>query len=115
MSCKLKLVGSFLPVSVLPLGAAGLALHSIAKSSESRRGDVGLEAGMRAGLAAYKGQLAAAGHRATSLAGDRDLQTALLTNDRPTLRKIVAANRGVRLGTAALPGGPAPLVAPRAR
>jgi diguanylate cyclase (GGDEF)-like protein len=115
MSFKLKLVGYFLLVSVLPLGAAGLALHSIAKSSESRRVDVGLEAGMRAVLATYKGQLAAAGHRATSLAGDRDLQTALLTNDRPTLRKIVAANRGVRLDTPTLQIGPARMIAPGSR
>ena len=115
MSFKLKLVGYFLLVSVLPLGAAGLALHSIAKSSESRRVDVGLEAGLRAVLATYKGQLAAADDRATVLAGNRDLQKALLSGDRPGLRKIVAANRGVRLETPTLSIGPKQMIAPGSR
>ena len=67
MSFKLKLVGYFLLVSVLPLGAAGWALHSIERSSETRRVDVRLEAGLRAVLATYKGQLASADHRARKL------------------------------------------------
>jgi diguanylate cyclase (GGDEF)-like protein len=115
VSFKLKLVGYFLLVSVLPLGAAGLALHSIAKSSESRRVDVGLEAGLRAVLATYKGQLAAADDRATALAGDRDLQKALLSGDRPSLRTIMAANRGVRLKTPTLSIGPEQMIAPGSR
>jgi len=115
VSFKLKLVGYFLLVSVLPLGAAGLALHSIAKSSESRRVDVGLEAGLRAVLATYKGQLGAADDRATVLAGDRDLQKALLRGDRPRLRRIVAANRGVRLETPTLSIGPEQMIAPGSR
>jgi diguanylate cyclase (GGDEF)-like protein len=115
MSFKLKLVGYFLLVSVLPLGAAGLALHSIAKSSESRRVDVGLEAGLRAVLATYKGQLAAADGRAKVLAGNRDLQKALLSGDQLSLRKIVAANRGVRLETPTLLIGPKQMIAPGSR
>src|SRR5690349_2573182 len=115
MSFKLKLVGYFLLVSVLPLGAAGLALHSTAKSSESRRVDVGLEAGLRAVLATYKGQLTAADRRAHDLADDRDLQTALLTGDRGRLRRLVAANPGVRLETPTLRIGPARMIAPGTR
>ena len=74
MSFKLKLVFYFLLVSVLPLGAAGWALHSIERSSETRRVDVRLEAGLRAVLATYKGQVAAADHRAHVLAADRELR-----------------------------------------
>src|SRR6476660_4721080 len=115
MSFKLKLVGYFLLVSVLPLGAAGWALHSIERSSETRRVDVRLEAGLRAVLATYKGQLASADHRAHNLAVDRGLQTALLRDDRRHLRRLVAANPGVRLETSALSIGPARMIGPGTR
>jgi diguanylate cyclase (GGDEF)-like protein len=115
MSFKLKLVGYFLLVSVLPLGAAGWALHSIEKSSETRRVDVRLEAGLRAVLATYKAQLAAADQRAHALAANRDLQRALLRGDRRELRKLVAANPGVRLVTPTLQLGPARMIAPGTR
>ena len=115
MSFKLKLVGYFLLVSVLPLGAAGWALHSIERSSETRRVDVRLEAGLRAVLATYKAQLAAADERAHALAANRDLQRALLRGDRRQLRKLVAANPGVRLVTPTLQLGPARMIAPGTR
>ena len=115
MSFKLKLVGYFLLVSVLPLGAAGWALHSIERSSETRRVDVRLEAGLRAVLATYKAQLAAADERAHALAANRELQRALLRGDRRQLRKLVAANPGVRLVTPTLQLGPARMIAPGTR
>ena len=115
MSFKLKLVGYFLLVSVLPLGAAGWALHSIERSSETRRVDVRLEAGLRAVLATYKAQLAAADERAHALAANRDLQRALLRGDRRQLRKLVSANPGVRLVTPTLQLGPARMIAPGTR
>jgi diguanylate cyclase (GGDEF)-like protein len=115
MSFKLKLVFYFLLVSVLPLGAAGWALHSIERSSETRRVDVRLEAGLRAVLATYKGQVAAADHRAHVLAADRELQRALLRRDRRQLRRLVATNRGVRLETSTLELGPARMIAPGTR
>ena len=115
MSFKLKLVGYFLLVSLLPLGAAGWALHSIERSSETRRVDVRLEAGLRAVLATYKGQLAAADRRAGSLAADVQLQRALLRHDRRRLRRLLAANSDVRLETPAFQIGPPRLIAPGAR
>jgi diguanylate cyclase (GGDEF)-like protein len=115
MSFKLKLVFYFLLVSVLPLGAAGWALHSIERSSETRRVDVRLEAGLRAVLATYKGQVVAADHRAHVLAADRELQRALLRGDRRALSRIVAANRGIRLETPTLELGPARMIAPGTR
>ena len=51
MSFKLKLVAYFLLVSLLPLGAAGWALHAVASRSETRRVDVRLQAGLRAVVA----------------------------------------------------------------
>src|SRR6266513_1666569 len=115
MSFKLKLVGYFLLVSLLPLGAAGWALHSIERSSETRRVDVRLQAGLRAVLATYKGQLAAADRRAGSLAADLRLQRALLRGDRRRLRRLVAANSDVRLETSAFQIGPPRMIAPGAR
>jgi diguanylate cyclase (GGDEF)-like protein len=115
MSFKLKLVGYFMLVSVLPLGAAGWALHSIERSSESRRVDVRLEAGLRAVLATYKAQLAGTDRRARTLAVDRDLQTALLRNDRRRLGRLVGANSGLRLETTTLTIGPPRMIAPGAR
>src|SRR4051812_11423794 len=115
MSFKLKLVGYFLLVSVLPLGAAGWALHSIERSSETRRVDVRLEAGLRAVTATYKGQLAAADRHAKALARNPDLQEALLRKDRQQLRRLLAANRGVRLETKTLMLGPPRMIAPGTR
>jgi diguanylate cyclase (GGDEF)-like protein len=115
MSFKLKLVGYFLLVSLLPLGAAGWALHSIERSSETRRVDVRLEAGLRAVLATYKGQLAAADRRAGSLASDVQLQRALLRHDRRRLRRLLAANSDVRLETPTFQIGPPRMIAPGAR
>jgi diguanylate cyclase (GGDEF)-like protein len=110
MSFKLRLVGYFLLVSVLPLGAAGWALHSVGKRSESRGVDVRLEVGLHAVVATYKAQLGAADRRAKSLAGFRPLQTALLSGDRRKLRRLVGASRGVRLETPTLRIGPARMI-----
>jgi diguanylate cyclase (GGDEF)-like protein len=115
MSFKLKLVFYFLLVSLLPLGAAGWALHSIERSSETRKVDIRLEAGLRAVIATYKGQLSAADRRAKALATDRDLQAALLRRDRRKLRRLMAANRGVRLETSTLKLGPPRMIAPGTR
>jgi diguanylate cyclase (GGDEF)-like protein len=115
MSFKLKLVFYFLLVSLLPLGAAGWALHSIERSSETRRIDVRLEAGLRAVTATYKGQLAAADRRAKAFARNPDLQQALLRRDRRKLRGLVAANRGVRLETPTLKLGPPRMIGPGTR
>jgi diguanylate cyclase (GGDEF)-like protein len=106
MSFKLKLVAYFLLVSLLPLGAAGWALHEVMRSSETRKVDVRLEAGLRALSATYKGQVATAGDRATAQAKDTDLQQALLRGDKATLRRIVARNPGIRLETPSYSIGP---------
>jgi diguanylate cyclase (GGDEF)-like protein len=110
MSFKLRLVAYFLLVSLLPLGAAGWALHAVLRSSETRRVDVRLEAGLRAVSATFKAQLAGAARRANTLADDRDLQRALLRGDRATLDRLVRAQGGVRLETARFRIGP-PLIA----
>ena len=110
MSFKLKLVAYFLLVSLLPLGAAGWALHEVMRSSETRKVDVRLEAGLRALSATYKGQLAAANARASRLANDRALQQALLRGDRAQVQRLVGGANGVRLQTTSSTIGP-PMIA----
>jgi diguanylate cyclase (GGDEF)-like protein len=110
VSFKLKLVAYFLLVSLLPLGAAGLALHAVGSRSETRRVDVRLQAGLRAVLASYKEELSAAGARAHELAGDGAFQQALQRRDESELRDFLAHSPGVRLETQGLSLGPARMI-----
>jgi diguanylate cyclase (GGDEF)-like protein len=112
MSFKLKLVAYFLLVSLLPLGAAGWGLHVVASRSETRRVDVRLQAGLRAVLASYKVELAAAGRRAHRLAGNDPFQQALQRGDRQELRDLLARAPGVRLEAPGMSLGPARLIGP---
>jgi diguanylate cyclase (GGDEF)-like protein len=106
MSFKLKLVAYFLLVSLLPLGAAGWALHAVSNRGETRRVDVRLEAGLRAVLAQYKVKLGAAGTRAKQLADDPGFQNALRSRDRQQLNRLLAKEPGVRLQAPGLSLGP---------
>jgi diguanylate cyclase (GGDEF)-like protein len=114
MSFKLKLVAYFLLVSLLPLGAAGWALHEVMRSSETRKVDVRLEAGLRALSATYKGQLAAANVRVKRLANDRALQAALLRGDRAEVQRTIRSEKGVRLEATSFVVGP-PMIATGSR
>src|SRR2546421_711606 len=58
-SFKLKLVGYFLLLSLLPLAAAFWGFSAVAAKSETRRVDARLQAGLRAALVAYDERLAA--------------------------------------------------------
>jgi diguanylate cyclase (GGDEF)-like protein len=112
MSFKLKLVAYFLLLSLLPLGAAGWALHSVTSRSETRRVDVRLEAGLHAVLASYRTELTAAGERAARLAQFPRFQQALQRGDRAELRSLVEARPGVRLETKGFSVGPAQMIGP---
>ena len=113
MSFKLKLVAYFLLLSLLPLGAAGWALHSVTSRSETRRVDVRLEAGLHAVLASYRTELTAAGDRAARLAQFPRFQQALQRGDRAELRTLVQARPGVRLETKGFSVGPAQMIGPK--
>jgi len=112
MSFKLKLVAYFLLVSLLPLGAAGWALHAVASRSETRRVDVRLQAGLRAVVASYKEELAAARSRAHELAGNDSFQQALQRHDRQELNNLLGRAPGVRLEARGMSLGPAKLIGP---
>ena len=112
MSFKLKLVAYFLLLSLLPLGAAGWALHSVTRRSETRRVDVRLEASLHAVLPSYRTELEAAGLRARQLARSHSFQQALQRGDRAELRRLVEARRGVRLEANGFTVGPARMIGP---
>ncbi|MFL5927513.1 MAG: diguanylate cyclase [Gaiellaceae bacterium] len=97
-SFKLKLVLWFALLALLPLGVAFYGYDTLAKRSETRRVDAGLEAGLRGAVAAYESRLDAAGAAAQQLARDPALQRALRGGDRRTVRRILARVPGARLG-----------------
>ena len=105
-SFKVKLVVYFLLLSLLPLAAAFWGFSTVAARSETRRVDARLQAGLRASLATYQEQLAAADDAAAELARNPAFQRALLRRDRAALRRLltghpnlhVEAGNGFRVG-----------------
>src|SRR5437763_596010 len=67
-SFKVKLVLWFALLAMLPLGVAFYGYDALAKRSETRRVDAGLEAGLRGAVAAYASRLDAAGTAPPGLA-----------------------------------------------
>jgi diguanylate cyclase (GGDEF)-like protein len=88
-SFKLKLVGYFLLLSVLPLAAAFWGFSAVAAKSETRRVDARLQAGLRASLAAYQERLDRAETTATTLARDPAFQRELQRRDRGSLTRML--------------------------
>jgi diguanylate cyclase (GGDEF)-like protein len=105
MSFKLKLVAYFLLVSLLPLGAAGLALHSVTSRSETRRVDVRLQSGLGAVIGSFRTQADIAAQDAITLARSRSFQDALQLGDRAKLRRLIDA-KGLHLRTKSHSFGP---------
>jgi diguanylate cyclase (GGDEF)-like protein len=106
MSFKLRLVAYFLLVSLLPLGAAGWALHSVTSRSETRRVDVRLQASLGAVIASFPRQADTAAKDAAALARSRRFQEALQRGDRAELRRLIQATGGLRLRTKTYSIGP---------
>jgi diguanylate cyclase (GGDEF)-like protein len=88
-SFKVKLVAYFLLLSLLPLAAAFWGFSTVAARSETRRVDARLQAGLRATLAAYQEELAAADAAAARLAREPAFQRALINRDRAALERML--------------------------
>ncbi len=101
-SFKVKLVAYFLLLSLLPLAAAFWGFSTVAARSETRRVDAGLQAGLRAGLAAYQDELGAADVAAAQLARNPAFQRALMERDRAALRRLLQGRRNLSVEA---PGG----------
>ena len=100
MSFKLKLVAYFLLVSLLPLGAAGWALHSVDEPERDAQGRRSPRGRAPRGSRDLQDELSAADDRASALAVNRDFQQALQRRRPPAeLRRLVRPVRGVRLET----------------
>ncbi|MFL5962023.1 MAG: diguanylate cyclase [Gaiellaceae bacterium] len=97
-SFKFKLVVWFALLAWLPLVVAFYGYDSLAKRSETRRVDAGLQAGLRAAVAGYTARLDLAGEAAQRLAADPALQRALRGHDRRTLKRILSRVPGAHLG-----------------
>ena len=111
-SFKLKLFLWFALLALLPLAVAFYGYDSLAKRSETRRVDAGLQSSLRAAVAGYQGRLDAASAQAAQLAADPRLQRALRGHDVATLRRVVArvpgasvTARGVHIGSSVTPAG----------
>jgi diguanylate cyclase (GGDEF)-like protein len=98
-SFKLKLVLWFALLALLPLAVAFYGYDTLAKRSETRRVDAGLEAGLRGAVAGYGARLDVAGRAAQQLAADPALQRALRGGDGATLQRILARVPGAHLGS----------------
>jgi len=97
-SFKFKLVLWFALLALLPLAIAFYGYDSLAKRSETRRADAGLQAGLRGAVAGYASRLNAAGLAAEQLATDPTLQRALRGHDGRTIKKILSRVPGAHLG-----------------
>jgi diguanylate cyclase (GGDEF)-like protein len=84
-SFKVKLVGYFLLLSLLPIAAAFWGFTAVAGQSETRRVDARLQAGMRAVLASYQERLDGAAREATAVARTPIFQRELEQRDLPGL------------------------------
>lgn len=103
-SFKVRLVLSFVALSLLPLAAAFYSFSSVVGRSEDRRLDARIQAGLRAALTAYGDELQSAQHAATQLARDPRVQTAMRDGDTATLRRIArTVSAHARFGRSATP------------
>jgi diguanylate cyclase (GGDEF)-like protein len=96
-SFRVKLVLWFALLALLPLAVAFYGYDTLAKRSEARRVDVGLEAAVRGAVSGYAARLDAASVRSGELASDPQLQRALRGHDLQTIRRVVASTPNTRV------------------
>src|SRR6185503_18504435 len=87
-SFKLKLVGTFLALSVLPLAAAFWGFSQVAEQSVTTSADDRLAAGLTAALAAFEDERRNAERAAASLGGNKNFQTAVARDDRTPIGRV---------------------------
>jgi diguanylate cyclase (GGDEF)-like protein len=88
-SFKVKLVAYFVLLSLLPLTAAFWGFATVAARAETGRVDSRLQAGLRATVAAYQEELAAADASAETLARLPVFERALVAGDEHTIRLML--------------------------
>ena len=98
-SFKLKLVGTFLALSVVPLAAAFWGFSAVAERSVTSGVDDRLEAGLNAGLAAFEDERQNAEAAAQRLGRDLTFQQALASRDRAAIRRLLPESPPLRVET----------------
>ena len=101
-SFKVKLVGYFLLLALLPLAALFWGFTGVASRSETRLVDARLQAGLRAALGSYAEALDTAERSARSLAATRPFQISLARQDRAALQRVLTESPELRVEA---PGG----------
>src|SRR5688572_22952972 len=99
-SFKIKLVGTFLALSVVPLAAAFWGFSAVAERSVISGVDDRLEAGLNAALAAFEDERQSAEAAAERLGKDPDFQRALAERDRAAIQDLLPASPPLRIETA---------------
>ena len=102
-SFKLKLVGTFLALSVLPLAAAFWGFSQVAERSVTSSTDDRLEAGLSAALVAFEDERQRAGSAAERLGRDPAFQAAVAQRRPRRDREAAPASPALRVE---MPGGP---------
>ena len=106
-SFRLKLVGYFLLLALIPLAGFFFGFRQVAERSETRLVDARMQAGLRASSAALQERIASATQPATELAGNLQFVQDVATKDRLALARVlreqpdlrVEGLRGFRVGS----------------
>jgi diguanylate cyclase (GGDEF)-like protein len=98
-SFKIKLVGTFLALSVVPLAAAFWGFSAVAERSVTSSVDDRLEAGLNAALAAFEDQRETASAAAQRLGSDPAFQAALAARDRRAIEELLPDSPPLRIET----------------
>ena len=98
-SFKIKLVGTFLALSVVPLAAAFWGFSAVAERSVTSGVDGRLEAGLNAALAAFEDERQSGEAVGERLGRDPDFQAALAARDRSAIEAMLPESPPLRIET----------------
>jgi diguanylate cyclase (GGDEF)-like protein len=96
-SFRLKLVGYFLLLALIPLAGFFFGFRQVAERSETRLVDARMQAGLRASSAALQEGIASATRPATELAGNLAFVQAVEQEDRATLARVLRDEHDLRV------------------
>lgn len=98
-SFKVKLVGTFLALSVVPLAAAFWGFTQVAERGVMSGVDARLEAGLDAAVAAFEDERRAVGNAALRLGREPAFQAAVARRDRAAIARLLPASPALRVVT----------------
>jgi diguanylate cyclase (GGDEF)-like protein len=96
-SFRLKLVGYFLLLALIPLAGFFFGFRQVAQRSETRLVDARMQAGLRASSAALQEGIASQARSAAQFAGSLSFQQALATRNRLALSRVLRDTPDLRV------------------